>query len=97
MVNANHAKSNSALEIRIAGFSRRPQKKKVYRPLNVGQKGGVKCADPELKLSIEKSLDLETSLQLFSSEGPSKSISHFRVPPGLCIKTRLSAQPLTWK
>ena len=22
---------------------------------------------------------------------------HFRVPPGLCIKTRLSAQPLIWK
>ena len=25
------------------------------------------------------------------------SISHFRVPPGLCIKTRWSAQPLIWK
>ena len=25
------------------------------------------------------------------------SIGHFRVPPGLCIKTRLSAQPLIWK
>ena len=25
------------------------------------------------------------------------SIGHFRVPPGLCIKTRLGAQPLTWK
>ena len=24
-------------------------------------------------------------------------IGHFRVPPGLCFKTRLSAQPLTWK
>ena len=24
-------------------------------------------------------------------------IRHFRVPPGLCIKTRLSAQPLMWK
>ena len=24
-------------------------------------------------------------------------ISHFRVPLGLCIKTRLSAQPLIWK
>ena len=24
-------------------------------------------------------------------------IGHFRVPPGLCIKTRLSAQPLIWK
>ena len=24
-------------------------------------------------------------------------IPHFRVPPGLCIKTRLSAQPLMWK
>ena len=26
-----------------------------------------------------------------------KEIGHFRVPPGLCIKTKLSAQPLTWK
>ena len=25
-----------------------------------------------------------------------RSIGHFRVPPGLCIKTRLSAQPLIW-
>ena len=25
------------------------------------------------------------------------TISHFRVPPGLCFKTRLSAQPLIWK
>ena len=24
-------------------------------------------------------------------------IGHFRVPPGLCIKMRLSAQPLIWK
>ena len=24
-------------------------------------------------------------------------IGHFRVPPGLCIKTRLGAQPLMWK
>ena len=24
-------------------------------------------------------------------------IGHFRVPPGLCIKTRLGAQPLIWK
>ena len=26
-----------------------------------------------------------------------QKIRHFRVPPGLCIKTRLSAQPLIWK
>ena len=25
------------------------------------------------------------------------TIGHFRVPPGPCIKTRLSAQPLIWK
>ena len=25
------------------------------------------------------------------------TIGHFRVPPGLCMKTRLSAQPLIWK
>ena len=25
------------------------------------------------------------------------SIGHFRVPPGLCIKTTLGAQPLIWK
>ena len=25
------------------------------------------------------------------------AIGHFRVPPGLCIKTRLGAQPLIWK
>ena len=25
------------------------------------------------------------------------TIGHFRVPPGLCFKTRLSAQPLIWK
>ena len=24
-------------------------------------------------------------------------IGHFRVPPGLCIKTRVGAQPLMWK
>ena len=24
-------------------------------------------------------------------------VGHFRVPPGLCIKTRLNAQPLIWK
>ena len=24
-------------------------------------------------------------------------LGHFRVPPGLCIKTRLSAQPFIWK
>ena len=24
-------------------------------------------------------------------------IGHFRVPPGLCFKTRLGAQPLIWK
>ena len=28
---------------------------------------------------------------------PEKLIGHFRVPSGLCIKTRLSAQPLIWK
>ena len=26
-----------------------------------------------------------------------QSIGHFQVPPGLCIKTRVSAQPLIWK
>jgi len=26
-----------------------------------------------------------------------QKIRHFRVPPGLCIKTRLSGQPLIWK
>ena len=26
----------------------------------------------------------------------SGTIDHFPVPPGLCIKTRLSAQPLIW-
>ena len=25
------------------------------------------------------------------------SIGHFRVPPGLCFKTRVGAQPLIWK
>ena len=25
------------------------------------------------------------------------SLGHFRVPPGLCFKTRVSAQPLKWK
>ena len=25
------------------------------------------------------------------------TIGYFRVPPGVCIKTRLSAQPLIWK
>ena len=24
-------------------------------------------------------------------------IGHFRVPPGLCFKTRVSVQPLIWK
>ena len=24
-------------------------------------------------------------------------IGHFRVPPGLCFKTRVGAQPLIWK
>ena len=26
-----------------------------------------------------------------------QSVGHFRVPPDLCIETRLSAQPLIWK
>ena len=26
-----------------------------------------------------------------------KKIGHFRVPPGLCFKTRVGAQPLIWK
>ena len=52
---------------------------------------------PGVKTVIEESLNQGTSLQLFSSEGPRKSISHFRVPSGLCIKARLSAQPLIWK
>ena len=25
------------------------------------------------------------------------TIDHFRVPPGLCFKTRVGAQPLIWK
>ena len=25
------------------------------------------------------------------------TIGHFRVPPGLCFKTRVGAQPLMWK
>jgi len=29
--------------------------------------------------------------------GPRQTIRHFRVSPGLCIKTRLSARPLIWK
>ena len=28
---------------------------------------------------------------------PQHLIGHFRVPPGLCIKTRVGAQPLIWK
>ena len=31
------------------------------------------------------------------TEVPLYLISHFRIPPRLCIKTRLSAQPLIWK
>ena len=27
----------------------------------------------------------------------SLTIDHFRVPPGLCLKTRVGAQPLIWK
>ena len=36
---------------------------------------------------------------LASSLGPrdAKRIRHFRVPPGLCFKTRVGAQPLKWK
>ena len=26
-----------------------------------------------------------------------KQMGHFRVPPGLCFKTRVGAQPLIWK
>ena len=26
-----------------------------------------------------------------------KPIGHFRVPPGLCFKTKVGAQPLIWK
>ena len=45
---------------------------------------------------------LNTSLKcIVCLEGLRKSealkISHFQVSPGLCIKTRLSAQPLIWK
>ena len=33
---------------------------------------------------------------MYSFLGPFK-IGHFRVPPGLCIKIKLSAQPLIWR
>ena len=71
--------------------------KRVYRPLNVGQKKRCEMCRPRVKPVIEEALNQGTIPQLFSSEGPRKLISHFRVPPGLCIKARLTAQPLIWK
>ena len=47
---------------------------------------------PETKRFIPKGSELGITLSY-----PNWSVGHFRVPPDLCIKTRLSAQPLIWK
>ena len=44
--------------------------------------------------------DIAAGLYQLRYEDPhivSGSIGHFRVPPGLCFKTRVGAQPLIWK
>ena len=45
---------------------------------------------------LERATVLVIHSLIFLSSGASL-IRHFRVPPGLCIKTRLSAQSLMWK
>ena len=39
----------------------------------------------------------ELLMSFWSSRKRLPSVGHFRVPSGLCIKTRFSAQPLIWK
>jgi len=86
---------NNNLEIRITGFSCRP--KESVQTIEYWTKKRCEMCRPRVQTVKDESLNQGTTLQLFSSEGPRKSISHFRVPPGLCIKARLSAQPLIWK
>ena len=45
---------------------------------------------------VEKSLQ-QTFFNPYGRHRPRNAVGHFRVPPGLCIKTRLSVQPLIWK
>ena len=47
---------------------------------------------PETKRFIPKGFELGITLSK-----PNRSVDHFRVPPDLIIKTRLSAQPQIWK
>ena len=63
-----------------------PQLSSVYAPI-------TKCtfSSPNLSYGLSKE-------NLMKDESISPlAIGNFRVSPGLCIKTRLSAQPLIWK
>ena len=46
--------------------------------------------------SEDSEFDSHLELVIFSKLSGLR-IGHFRVPPGLCIKARLKAQPLIWK
>ena len=52
-------------------------------------------------MSLTRDAYLKRKNQRLAMNGQTKMegslIGHFRVPLGLCIKTRLSAQPLVWK
>ena len=72
-------------------------RKKSVQTIECWKKKRCEMCRPRVKPVIEEALNQGTIPQLFSSEGPRKLISHFRVPPGLCIKARLTAQPLIWK
>ena len=62
--------------------------------------GSRACAPPYKKISFSYSYS-SINRRLRHDWGRVRwtlsAISHFRVPPGLCIKTRLSAQPLIWR
>ena len=45
----------------------------------------------------KKNYDTACSVNRHCLKLTDNAIGHFRVPPGLCIKTRLGAQPFLWK
>ena len=50
---------------------------------------------PHFRVAMDTSLQpMESGTLLLTFKGP---IVHFRVPQGLCFKTRVGAQPLIWK
>ena len=47
--------------------------------------------------ALECSIGAHEVTERFPPKSNNLTIGHFRVPTGLSIKTKLSAQPLTWK